>query len=294
MTGFIDFIGGTPANLVNAAAKTLNPAGVRIGGTFAGPAGLTLAFDNAGAILSSCGKLVSESRNYTVTKRGAQLQVEIANTPKPLVIVLGPNNAFAGPATQTITGRVIVGYQTQVREQRYVLDNTVVPGSRQEIQVPIYESRTANCGFASLRATAAAETETSVTGLLSQILGGQGDPAAQRSGTATAPAGPRMGGTYAGGNFKVEFRTTSAILDCGQAHVMRPYDVQNLADRVVVTVRNGNTPLTLTLRPDGTLAGSGFVDVNGRLVTGVNDNTGEVTFRPHSERCAVGTLAAAR
>jgi len=35
---------------------------------------------------------------------------------------------------------VIVGYRTEVKEQRYVLDNTVVPGSRQETRVPIYES----------------------------------------------------------------------------------------------------------------------------------------------------------
>jgi hypothetical protein len=85
-----------------------------------------------------------------------------------------------------------------------------------------------------------------------------------------------------------EFRSTAAVLDCGEAHVMRPYDVQNLADRLVVTVRNGNTPLTLTLGADGALAGSGSVDVAGRLVTGVNGQ--DVTFAPHQERCAVGRL----
>jgi hypothetical protein len=290
-TGFLDLIGGAPAELLKMANEAVNPPGVRIGGTFAGPAGLTIYFDNAGASLRSCGKLEPDSRDYTVTKRGTQLQVEIANEPKPLVVVLGPNNVFTGPATQTITGQVIVGYRTQTSEQRYVLDKTVVPGRQQTIQVPIYETRTVNCGFASLRASAPAQSETSLIGLASQILGGQADPAAQRSGTTTAPAGPRMGGTYAGGNFKVEFRATAAILDCGQAHVMRPYDVQNLADRLVVTVRNGNVPVALTLRPDGVLAGSGSVDVAGRLVTGVNDNTGEATFRPYSEQCAVSTLA---
>ena len=34
-----------------------------------------------------------------------------------------------------------------------------------------------------------------------------------------------MGGTYAGGGLKVEFRSTAAVLDCGNAHVMRPYGV---------------------------------------------------------------------
>jgi hypothetical protein len=289
-TGFIDFIGGAPAELLTLAAKSGNPPGVRIGGTFAGPAGLTITFDNGAATVFSCGKLEPEPRSYTVAKRGNQLQVEIANTPKPLVVVLGPNNVFTGPAAQPITGNVIVGYRTQVSEQRYVLDNTVVPGSRREIQVPIYETRTVNCGFASLRATQATQTETSLTGLFSQILGGQADPAAQRSGTMTAPAGPRMGGTYAGaGGLKVEFRATSAILDCGQAHVMTPYDVQNAVDRLVVTVRHGNVPMTLTMQPDGTLVGSGSIDVAGRLFTGMNDSN--VTFAPHQERCAVGTLS---
>ena len=127
-------------------------------------------------------------------------------------------------------------------------------------------------------------------GSIAGILG-DADPASTRSGTKEAAAGPRMGGTYAGASgLKVEFRSTAAILDCGQAHVMVPYDVQNLADRVVVTVRNGNVPLTLTLRPDGTLVGSGTVDVTGRTVTGVRDSG--ATFAPRQERCAVGTLTA--
>ena len=169
--------------------KTLSPPGVRIGGTVAGPAGLTLSFDNAAANLSSCGKLEPESRDYTVMKRGDQLQVEIANTPKPLVVLLGQNNVFTGPAMHPITGQVIVGYRTMWVEQRRVSDNSVVPGSGHEERVPIYEERTVNCGFASLRATEAARSETSVIGAFSEILGGQADPAAQRSGTTTAPAG---------------------------------------------------------------------------------------------------------
>lgn len=125
-------------------------------------------------------------------------------------------------------------------------------------------------------------------GSLAGALNGQPDPAAQFSGTTEAPAGPRMGGTYVGGGLKVEFRPTAAVLDCGNAHVMRPYGVQNLADRVVITVRNGNVPLTLTLGADGALAGSGSVDVTGRLVTGLNGS--DVTFAPHQERCNLGTL----
>jgi hypothetical protein len=284
-TGLIDFVGFGGNPLAEAYLNGENPSGVRIGGTFTGPAGLTLAFDSVNVNLSSCGKLEPASRHYTVTKLGNQLQVEIPNEPKPLVVQLGPNNIFTGPATFPITGQVITGYRSVYVEQRRVIDNLPVPGSGHYEQVPIYETRTLSCGFASLRATAPANEEGTIIGSLAGAISG----GTAQSATSQAPAGPRMGGTYAGSNgFKVEFRATAAILDCGNAHVKKPYDVQNLADRVVVTVRNGNVPLALTLGQDGSLSGSGTVDVAGRLVAGMNDSN--VTFAPHQERCPVGTL----
>ena len=57
-----------------------------------------------------------------------------------------------------------------------------------------------------------------------------------------------------------------------------------------MTINNGGTALSLTLREEGTLEGSGSVDVSGRVVAGVNEN-GPV-FVPKSARCAVGKLAA--
>ena len=287
-TGFLDLIGGAPAELLRLADNSDKAPGVRIGGTFATAGGLTIEFTEGMANLSKCGKLEPASRSYTVTKRGTQLQVEIPNEPKPLVILLGPNNVFTGPAAFPITGQVITGYRSVYVQQIRTIDNLPVPGSGHYEQVPIYETRTLSCGFASLRATAPVHPEGSVIGSVAGALNGQPDPAAQFSGTTEAPAGPRMGGTYAGGSFKVEFRPTAAVLDCGQAHVMRPYDVQNLPDRVVVTVRNGNVPMTLTLGSDGALAGSGSVDVAGRLVTDVKGSN--VTFTPHTDRCTVSTL----
>ena len=289
-TGFLDLVGGAPAELLRLADSVGRAAGVRIGGTFAAAGGVKMEFTEGTVSISSCGKLERASRSYTVTKRGNQLQVEIANEPKPLVIMLGPNNVFTGPAAFPFTGEIITGYESRYVEDRRVSDNSVVVGSGRFERVPIYETRTLNCGFASLRATAPAYPEGSVIGSLVGALNGQPDPAAQFSGTTEAPAGPRMGGTYAGGGLKVEFRSTAAVLDCGNAHVMRPYGVQNLADRVVITVRNGNAPMTLTLGQDGSLSGSGTVDVAGRLVTGVNGSN--VTFAPHQERCTVGTLTA--
>jgi hypothetical protein len=286
-TGLLDLAGFGAGSPLADLMKGESRPGLRIGGTFATAGGVTLTFDSVNVNISACGKLESATRPYTVTKRGNQLQVEISNEPKALVVMLGPNNVFTGPAGFPITGQVITGYRSVYVEQRRVIDNLPVPGSGHYVQEPIYETKTLSCGFASLRATAPAQEEGTIIGSLAGAMGG----GAARSATSQAPAGPRMGGTYAASNgLKVEFRATAAILDCGKAHVKKPYDVQNLADRVVVTVRNDNAPVTLTLQPDTTLAGSGSVDVLGRLATGVTDSG--VTFVPHQERCAVSTLTA--
>lgn len=102
-----------------------------------------------------------------------------------------------------------------------------------------------------------------------------------------------MAGDYSGrGGLRLEFHPTAAVIDCGEAHVLRPYTVENTADRPVITVNNGGTPLAIALRPDGTLAGSGAVDVTGRVVAGSDANG--VTFAPRTVRCAVGTLSVAK
>jgi len=289
-TGLLDLAGFGASPLAKVVTDGASVPGVRIGGTFAAAGGVKIGFTEETASISSCGKLEPAGGAYTVTKRGNQLQVEIANEPKPLVVLLGSNNVFTGPASFPITGQVITGYRSIYVEQRRVSDNSVVVGSGHYEQVPIYETRTISCGFASLRATATTKPDVGVVASIAGIFG-DADPASTRSGTTEAPAGPRMGGTYTGAaGFKVEFRSTAAILDCGDAHVMRPYDVQNLADRVVVTVRNGNVPMVLTVGPNGTITGTGSVDVVGRLVTGVNGQ--DVTFAPHQERCTLGTLTA--
>jgi hypothetical protein len=58
-----------------------------------------------------------------------------------------------------------------------------------------------------------------------------------------------------------------------------------------VKLQNGATPFTLVLQPNGTLAGSGTVDVAGRKL--VRSSNGDVhNFVPVNARCAVGTLTA--
>ncbi len=284
VTGLFDMSG------VNV--KTLAPpsvaAGVRMGGTYKTATGLALAFSTDTVVINPCGKLVPEGRGYKVTKRGDQLDIAISNASKPLVVTLGPDGRITGPATFDVDGKIIVGYRKYWVESRRVSDNSIVPGSGHEVSEPVYGPKTERCAFAALRATAPVESEPSLVGSIVGIVGGEADPAAKHSGTMEAPAGARLIGKYAGSGLQLEFHPTAVVIDCGQAHVLRPYTVALMPDRVAVTLRNGATLVSLALRPDGTLQGAGNIDVAGRTVTGVND-TG-ATFAPKNARCNVAAL----
>jgi len=149
-TGLSDLSGVNTDALV--ASNT--PDGIRLGRTFKTAGGEALGFNEDVVNIASCGKLEPEGHNYSVTKRGEMLQVEIATPPKPLAVTLGPDGRLTGPAPFPLDGQVIVGYQTVWVEQRRGSDNTVIPGSGHSEQRPIYEKRTEQCAFGSLGATA--------------------------------------------------------------------------------------------------------------------------------------------
>ena len=99
-----------------------------------------------------------------------------------------------------------------------------------------------------------------------------------------------MVGTYEGaGGLKIAFAPEAAILDCREAHAASTYTVHNAADALRVNLDNGGTPITLTLQPDGTLAGTGATDVSGRLVSG-QAAEGGVSYRAVRASCPIGTL----
>lgn len=280
----IPFLGELQALLGSTA-----PVGIRLGGPYQTSGGIKLDFANDKAQLAGCGMLVVAMYDYTVTRRGTQFDVEIVVPPAPLKLVLGADGQLRGPTALDIQGSVVVGFKTERSVERRVSDGTIVPGSEREQQIPVTEPRTARCGFGVLRSTGPMTAEGSLIGGLVGLAGGQSDPASQRAGTAEAPAGPRMAGKYAGANgFQLEFQPTAVVLDCGEAHVIRPYDVRNSAERFAITVRNGSVPFSLTLRPDGTLTGMGTVEVAGRVVS--RSDASGITFAPRTTRCELGVM----
>ena len=103
------------------------------------------------------------------------------------------------------------------------------------------------------------------------------------------PPGLRLAGVYAGqSGLRIEFREDLATVECGEAHLAQTYSVQDNNGQVLLKIENGAAPIALNLQANGTLVGSGIVNVAGRLVTGSTDTA--LTFAARNARCGVGTL----
>jgi hypothetical protein len=285
-TGLFDLAGVNP-NLAEGAAQ----AGLRMTGIYKGESGFNVVFNDDSAGVNGCGKLIDAGHQYSVAKRGSQLLVEVQSEPQAFVLTLGPDGRLDGPGPIDVKGQIIVGYRKIWVERRRVSDNSVVPGSGHEEQEPIYAPKTERCTAAVLRPTAPTGTVGSLVATVGGVASGQSAEQAVQNSTKDLPApGLRMIGRYAAqGGLSVEFHAGATVLDCGEAHVARTYAVENTPSQVLVTVKNGATPFTLTVRPDGTLTSPGSTEVAGRVVTGSTDNA--IVFAPRNARCSIGTLA---
>ena len=124
-----------------------------------------------------------------------------------------------------------------------------------------------------------------MSGALTQVIGSKTSKSAN-----TAP-GLRLNGTYAApGGLKIEFRADSATLACGEALNSEGYAVVPEGGQLVVKFQNNTGPLSLVLEPNGTLTGSGSIEVAGRKAIKSDDGR-SVDFLPRNARCTLGTLA---
>jgi hypothetical protein len=122
---------------------------------------------------------------------------------------------------------------------------------------------------------------------MGNLVGNALDPSGKRP---PAPVGLRMHGTYAAqGGLKIEFRSDTATVECGEAHVAEAYAVQSSGAQTQITVQNAGMPFTLQLQQNGTLLGAGMVNVTGRVASGSRGD--EILYTPRSARCAIGALA---
>lgn len=280
--GFLDLIGFGEEVQESLLGSGLGRAGVVLNGLYKNPATVTtLNFGEGAVSLDGCGKLASDSRNYSIEKRSGLVRITVDNEPNPIVLTMRPDGGLIGPGLIDVKGHIIVGYFTKTHYENGVATGTT--------STPDYRPAMGRCVFASLAkppdpkpvpASSQSANDPSLLGTLTGVL------------TTFAPdageVGLRMTGKYGGGQLLLDFTGNSLVLDCGQAHVRQPYTVENTSNALLVHVKNGGGPFTLALQPDNSLRGTGSTTVNGRLVTGMSGDN--VTFAPHSETCDLGTL----
>lgn len=313
--GAMDLMGGNP--LKGIVPET--PVGLRLTGLYsAGNFGLRFQQD---AVNVGCGTLVPQSLRYSVERSGMQITVTVPISPKPLTLSYKLDGNLAGPGPVDVAGRVVIGgavdhsstgyqMQTQTNTTQRQIDAGDVPNyamgdvhqngmeysvdqqttstswtptTQHHYEVPT-APKTERCNVGTLPPTG---TNVSVSGLLTQVVGTKG------SKSANAAPGLRLNGTYTmQGGLKIEFRDDSATLECGEAFNSEAYAVLPESGQLIVKLQNSTGPLSFVLQPDGTLTGSGTVDVTGRRV--IQGADGGVDYLPRNARCALGTLQASK
>jgi hypothetical protein len=302
------------ANMFLAAPRVA--PGLSLSGVYSGAGGFTMTF-YPDVVMVACQE-VGAAGAYAIERSGGQVRVKLlapsklAGTPfasNELLASLLPQNAPANPEAwqeQQINA--------SLRADGTLMASRLSPGPVASIsvtgQVPlgtartatgemvtVYETRTRTCPLGGLEATGPASPfgSGSTAGaagmsLAIDLLAGKSDPAV----TKMPPPGFRMNGRYADQrDFEVEFHPESAVVTCRDAVAAGDYSVAITGDRGLVTIQNGGGSIVLELRPDGTLAGSGPVQVNGRVIAGQNAN-GDLVFQPKTDTCTIGTLTPVR
>ena len=205
--------------------------------------------------------------------------IQIQNEPKPIVMEFRSDGRLAGPGPTDIKGFVIAGYTQQSYWAPGSPDGSVA-GHSESRTVPILKPKTERCTIGILTSTGKPTPVTaphSVLGIISTFK--------------TIPPGLRMNGKYVGqGGLDIEFHAESTVLACGQIESEHTYMVPNTGNQVLVNLEDNGKPMVLTFGPDGKLAGSGPVQLRGRLLTGRKPN-GDFTYEPRSVTCTLGLLA---
>ncbi|HEV2578695.1 MAG TPA: hypothetical protein VGU25_15930 [Acidobacteriaceae bacterium] len=286
--GMLALIGG---DQIADEADAMQTVGVYLSGGWGsggGAIGFTL---NAAQI--GCGKLVPQPFSYKLQRTASGVQVFVSSSPN-MTLTLRPDGSLVGPGLVTISGRIIVGYNTSTttlvhQDGSEASGCTGAYGScRTTNSTPIYAPATARCNFATLaaptpthQATGAAAADGSFGGGLFSFMSSivtVADPGLRMNGKFLSPTG-----------LILDFEGDAVTMDCGPAHIKAPYTVQNAAGEFRVSVNNPGGPFTLALASDGTLHGSGSTTVNGKLYQSIGSDA-QISFRPVSTTCAVNTF----
>jgi hypothetical protein len=311
--GMNDLMGGDMQEAI--VGKT--PNGLRLTGVYGGN-GFALNF-RQDLVYVGCGTLLPEPRKYTVDRSGTQVLVSIPITSPPLTLSYNADGSLVGGGrTIAVAGEVPAGgggasttYEMQTQTtttqrqidagevrnysadqvhqngMEYSVDQTTtssnwVPATT--YQRPRTVPKTERCTVGTL--PAGGESIKTAT-ILTQVLG------SKASKSTNSKPGLRLNGTYAApGGLKIEFRDDSATLECGESFNSEGYEVSRENGQMIVKFQNNTGPLSLLLQPNGTLSGTGSVEVTGRRA--IQGDNGGVDYQPRNTRCDLGVMEATR
>jgi hypothetical protein len=268
-------------NTLLPGAVEAQPTGLVVIGAYKGQGNINVSFNENSIKVGGCGYLVPDSHNFTVEMRGNQAVLNVQNHPQPYLLTFRPDGALAGPGSVEVKGNIVVGNTRSWYEPRPTdPDYAQNPYGRWR-NVPIYQSKTERCTIGIMAPTGSISPDTG------NFLGALGS---SKTRPKTLAPGLRLTGQYSGaGGFSVKFDTASALLTCGGSADTQDYTVENSGNQTLVTIQNAGQPVVLNFKSDGTLVGSGPVQVNGRRMTGKSAN-GELTFVPRPATCTLGIL----
>lgn len=311
--GLSDLTGGA------IPAGNSGTAGLRLTGLYAaGDFGVRFMQDS---VMLGCGTLVPQALPYSVERSGSRIVVSIPVSPRPIVLSWQPDGRLVGPGPVDIRGRVVAGgavaststsyqAQTQTTTTQRSIDAADVPNysadqvhqngmeysvNEQSTTTSMVPTHTTHYSVPTVPKTERCTVSTlppsgknvAVSALLTNLLG------SNTSKSSSLEPGLRLNGTYAApGGLKIEFRDDSATVACGEALNSEAYAVNSERGQLIVKFQHSTGPLSLVLQPDGTLSGSGSVEVIGRNI--YQSAEGHVAYTPQSARCTLGTLAPAK
>lgn len=281
------------SQMLPAAAQSSAPGPI-MAGVFQGAGNWRLDFITDG-VLVNCAFLSPNQQNYHLEFKDNRAAIIIDTTPKPLVLTFKTDGTIVGPGPVTIDGVIASGYvdgaagtNAQYKDQAgnlYDAAGNRVAGNANAGHT-VFSPKRATCPALNLSSKGAGVgVETMQTDLLKTMFGGDKGP--------PTPAGIRMHGIFAASTgFSVQFFPESVILGCGpDAARAYPYTVRADGSQAVIKVEAPDHPLTLLIKPNGTLdAGSGPYEVHGRTITG-QDNNDDFTFAPLNATCNLAVLA---
>jgi hypothetical protein len=302
------------------------PPGLALTGAYSAPGGFNIWFYPEYAHITC--KDVKADAGYKIEMKNNQVQVRLVPS-KSIGLGVKLNEQLMKALPQSSSPDEWQGQRIAFSLTRdgklsgsgtIAVTGTMVTGSGQERDVytgqtkdvTYIQSKTSRCTLGMLSPTGPSpvlgsmeQIENTAFDLASNIVFGGKDK--DKTAHKNPQPGLKISGSYVSqAGFDVDFYLDSAVVSCRDATVARDYSVSASSTKVLVNIQNGATPIQLEYKPDGTLVGSGSIQVDGRMFVGMKDRVEngvvvrhpvfnglairDPVFQPARDSCTLGVL----